>query len=104
MFWVYILISETYGHHYIGHTDDPDRRLAEHNSDENVKYTGAYRPWKMGFKYSVSQIRGEAIIIERYLKRRKSRKLLEKLISLQSNQETLDLFFKKILENRNRER
>jgi predicted GIY-YIG superfamily endonuclease len=48
-YWVYILQSETNGRHYIGHTDNLERRLSEHN-DPNYsgsKTTKRFKgPWK----------------------------------------------------------
>ncbi len=40
MYWVYILENPK-GKFYIGHTDDLQRRLSEHNSGEKIgsKYT-----------------------------------------------------------------
>jgi len=40
------LKSEKNGRHYIGHTGDLKRRLAQHNSGQ-VKSTRAYLPWKL---------------------------------------------------------
>jgi hypothetical protein len=34
MFYVYILYSESADRYYIGHTNDPERRLVEHNTSE----------------------------------------------------------------------
>jgi putative endonuclease len=31
-YWVYILINDLSGKHYIGYTSDPKRRLREHNN------------------------------------------------------------------------
>ena len=45
MFCVYILESEVNGRFYIGYSEQPDRRLLEHNSGK-VKSTRPYRPWK----------------------------------------------------------
>ena len=81
---------------YIGHTDDPDRRLFEHNNTESVTFTSKHRPWNLVFKYPVSESWSDAIIIERYLKRRKGKVLLEKLILKQEDQTFVGSFFKKI--------
>ena len=97
MFYVYILLSERSGHYYIGHTDDPIRRLFEHNHADEVTYTSKYRPWELVFKYPVSGNRSDAIIIERYLKKRKSKTLLNKLILKQEDQSFMRSFIEKIL-------
>ena len=47
MTYVYILQSEAdLSKHYVGITDDPARRLDEHNSGNSV-HTNKYRPWKI---------------------------------------------------------
>jgi len=94
MFYVYILYSTSAGIYYIGHTDDPERRLFEHNNNPNKTFTSKYRPWNMVFKHPISERRSEALKIERYLKNRKSKELLNRLIENQSDGYYLDHFFK----------
>ncbi len=65
MHYVYILRNPE-GKHYIGETEDLDRRLIEHNKD-NGHFTGYNGPWEL----VVSQIcsdRIEARKLERKLK------------------------------------
>ena len=81
MFYVYILYSESADRYYIGHTDEPDRRLEEHNTVIKNSYTAKFRPWIRKACFEVSESRGEAKRVETYLKRMKSRKLIEKLIN-----------------------
>jgi putative endonuclease len=101
MFYIYILNSESAGIYYIGHTDDPERRLFEHNNNPNNTFTSKYRPWNMVFRYPISEGRSEALKIERYLKNRKSKKLVNRLIENQSDGNYVDQLFKKIvLKNR----
>ncbi|MFP4042588.1 MAG: GIY-YIG nuclease family protein [Bacteroidales bacterium] len=38
MFFVYILYSENFDKYYVGHTNNIERRLQEHNSDEFSHY------------------------------------------------------------------
>ncbi|MFM7079126.1 MAG: GIY-YIG nuclease family protein [Bacteroidota bacterium] len=46
MFWTYAIFSEKFNKIHIGHTNDIDRRLAEHNGATDFKYwTTKYRPW-----------------------------------------------------------
>ncbi len=64
---VYILRSELdASKHYVGITDDPERRLAEHNAGKST-HTNKFRPWKVivtiGFADSA-----KATAFERYLK------------------------------------
>jgi putative endonuclease len=97
MFYIYIIYSESADKYYTGHTDDPERRLFEHNNIDKVTYTSKYRPWEIVFIYSISESRSEAIIIERYLKNRKSKIVLKKLIEKQKDTVFLIQFFNKIL-------
>jgi putative endonuclease len=85
MFYVYILYSESAGIYYIGYTDDPERRLFEHNNNPDNTFTSKYRPWEIFFKHPISERRSEASRIERYLKKRKSKELLIRLIENQSD-------------------
>ena len=47
MFYIYIIYSEKADRYYIGHTNDPERRLIEHNTTNEIKFTTKYRPWRM---------------------------------------------------------
>jgi putative endonuclease len=89
MFYIYILYSERYDRYYIGHTNDPARRLAEHNTTEDIKFTTKYRPWRMLLVFKVSETRGEAIKMERFIKRQKSRLFIKGLIEAKDNPEYL---------------
>lgn len=97
MFYVYILYSKSAGIYYIGHTDDPERRLFEHNNSPKRTFTSKFRPWNMISKHPISEKRSEAVKIEKYLKNRKSKELLNRLIENQSNGYYMDQFFMKIL-------
>jgi putative endonuclease len=97
VFYVYILLSESSRYYYIGHSDDPDWRLFEHNNIDKNTYTSKHRPWKQVFKYPVSETRSDAIIIERHLKKRKSKVLLENLILKQKDTSFMERFLRKIL-------
>ena len=81
MFYIYIIYSENADKHYVGHTNDPLRRLKEHNEDIKNSFTSHYRPWVMKKYFPVSESRGEAKQIENYLKRLKSRVYIERLIN-----------------------
>jgi len=100
MFYIYILLSERSGYHYIGHSDDPVRRLSEHNNIDKDTYTSKHRPWKIVFQYPVSETRSDAIIIEKYLKNRKSKVLLKKLVIKKEDKVFLEEFLRKILKKR----
>jgi putative endonuclease len=80
MYYLYILKSEKSGKYYIGHTNDLDRRIKEHNSGQ-TKSTRAGVPWEPVYvkEYETNIEAGKE---ELRLKRMKSRKYIEKLIGL----------------------
>lgn len=79
-FFVYILESVDSGKYYIGHTNDIENRLKDHNRGKNMDaYTYKYRPWKLVYK-ELFQTRKEAIKRERQLKSWKSRVAISKVI------------------------
>jgi putative endonuclease len=47
-----------------------------------VKFTGKFKDWELKAVFMVSEIRADAIKIEKYIKQQKSRLLLEKLIDV----------------------
>ena len=48
MFYVYILTSDKFpDKHYIGLTNNVERRLQEHNLKPSCSYTIKYKPWKL---------------------------------------------------------
>jgi putative endonuclease len=93
MFYIYILYSQSADRYYIGHTDDLVRRIEEHNNIIKNSYTSKFRPWILKASFPVSESRGEARKIEFYLKKMKSRFLIEKLIM---NPDEFDLILKRV--------
>ena len=83
MFYIYIIYSNSADKYYIGHSNDPDRRLEEHNTKPFNTYTSKHRPWIMKATFPVSEDRGQTMKIERYLKKLKSRKIIEQIIEFQ---------------------
>ncbi len=80
MFYIYIIYSESADRHYVGHTNEPARRLEEHNTVIKNSHTFKFRPWVSKACFEVSESSAEARRLENYIKRMKSRKLIEKLI------------------------
>jgi len=72
MFWVYI-VENPAGKLYVGQTNDPDRRLVEHNNPDrgSGKYTHKNRPWQLVHIEEYAS-RAEAVQRERFIKSRKS--------------------------------
>jgi len=76
--FVYVLYSDRTGRHYIGHTNDLDRRFKEHNAGR-VKSTKAGLPWRM-IVYKKYFSRSQARWVERALKH--SKHSLDKFLGL----------------------
>jgi putative endonuclease len=81
MYYLYILYSGTADKYYVGYSNNPGRRLQEHNFSDRITYTSKHRPWVLKAVFSCGEIEGEAMQIEKFIKKQKSRKLIERLIS-----------------------
>jgi len=78
VFYVYVLVSESTGKIYIGHTSNLQRRLAEHNdvSHNRRKFTTHHKgPWNPIY-YETYPTRSDAMKRERFLKSGKGRQWL----------------------------
>lgn len=84
MFYVYILYSPEFDKYYVGYTDDLERRLEEHNSNPKMTYTHKFRPWKLVQYFQVNQSRGDALKMERFIKKMKSRAFIIRLMEEES--------------------
>ena len=71
-YFVYVLISKKNGGCYIGHTNDINRRLEEHNNPESKGFTVRHRPWEL-MHVEEFRSRAEAMRREKYLKSLKNR-------------------------------
>ncbi len=78
MYYLYILYSEKSDKYYVGITAQPHQRLIEHNTSERITYTSKHRPWAMVALFECAKNLGEAMKIERFIKKKKNRKLIEK--------------------------
>ncbi len=78
MFWVYIIKNEEKRKYYIGYTGNLEKRLEYHNKGLNK----STRKLKWTLVYSKEfKTKREAILTERFIKKQKSRKFIEKLIT-----------------------
>jgi len=75
---MYILWSEKTGRYYVGHTNDLERRLAEHNRVKG-KYTDTGIPWNVVYTENFNS-KTEAYAREQYIKSRKSKDFVKQLI------------------------
>jgi putative endonuclease len=81
IYYIYFLYSETADKYYVGHSQDPWKRLEQHLSNSGNKFTGSYHDWKLKAVFEVSGVRGEADKIEKFIKRQKSKELLKKMLA-----------------------
>jgi putative endonuclease len=84
MFYAYILFSATLNKYYVGSTGDMlEERIRKHNVNHKG-FTGGIGDWEL--KYAETyETKTEALKRENAIKKWKSRKLIEKLISKQSS-------------------
>ncbi len=80
MYYVYILYSPKYDRYYVGHTNDVSRRLEQHNNDVKMTYTHKFRPWRLKTFFEIDGTRGDAVKLERYIKKLKSRNVIKRLV------------------------
>jgi putative endonuclease len=78
-YYVYILYSEKCERYYVGHSDNVERRLEEHNSGRGGKYTKSCKPWRLVYN-EIYENKALAVNREMDIKKKKSRKFIEKLI------------------------
>ncbi len=76
---VYVLYSKKFNRYYIGHTNNIERRIAEHNEGIS-RSTAPYRPWELLATEKTSS-RSEAMRIEKYLKSLKNKTRLQEYIA-----------------------
>jgi putative endonuclease len=82
MFFVYILYSKVKDKYYVGQTDNLETRLASHNSGISP-YTSIASDWEIVY-FEEYATRTETRKRENVIKRKKSRKYIESLLSASS--------------------
>jgi putative endonuclease len=80
MFYIYILQSLKSDITYIGYSESPTERLNQHNTKEEGTFSSKHKPWELKAVFEVGT-RSEAVLFERFIKKQKSKKLIEKLIN-----------------------
>ncbi len=76
MHHVYLLLSEKDRHWYLGYTEDPFRRIEDHNSGKNIS-TRHGRPWKLIY-FEAYLDKRDALGRERFLKSGSGHRFLKK--------------------------
>lgn len=79
-YFVYIPYSKKFNKFYIDQTPNVERRILQHNVFEENTSTSKYRPWILNLALKVSD-RSTAMKIEQYIKGRKSKIYINKLIA-----------------------
>ena len=90
MHFVYILYSPGSDRFYVGETADPDQRLEHHRAGQS-RYTRRAADWVRVFLMSTPTQR-DAKIVERRIKRSKSRASIVRWIQGADNQEKSDVW------------
>ena len=78
-YYLYILHSDKLDRYYVGISSDPENRLGYHNTLQKG-WTVRGRPWQLVYQREFAD-RIEAGKYERWLKRQKSRALLQKIVA-----------------------
>jgi putative endonuclease len=82
MYYLYILYSVNANRYYVGHSSNPWTRLEQHLNNGGDKYTGSYKDWTLQAVFEVSANKGDADRIEKFIKRQKSRRFIEKMLEV----------------------
>ncbi|PHN95092.1 hypothetical protein CSC80_07130 [Maribacter sp. 6B07] len=79
-FTTYIIYSKTLNRYYVGSTENIDTRLLRHNNGNGSTYTKKANDWVLKWQRDF-KTRLETVSFELLIKRKKSRKYIEYLIS-----------------------
>ena len=80
MHYLYIIYSHAADRYYIGETINLPKRLQDHNNHKFKKsFTKAADDWKIVLEAELKS-KEEAVFLEQFIKRMKSRKFIEKII------------------------
>ena len=85
MYYVYILFSQRLNIFYKGITQNPDKRLQEHNNDLS-RFTAGKGPWELVYLEEVSS-KKEALIREKPIKKLNRKSIILLLQKYSDNQE-----------------
>jgi len=81
-YFIYIIYSPCIDRYYVGYSSNPWNRLNQHNTNSKDKYTGKTSDWILRSIFE-AQDESAAIQFERFIKKQKSRKLIEQLCDSQ---------------------
>ncbi|MEP6845511.1 MAG: GIY-YIG nuclease family protein [Panacibacter sp.] len=70
MYYIYIIYSASADKYYLGYSNDPQRRLTEHNTKPFNTYTSKHRPWILNAVFQCREI--ERVLKVEYITSRTS--------------------------------
>ena len=88
LYYIYILYSQTSNLYYVGYTYEYKRRLKQHNESTNNTYTSKHRPWIIKAIFECGNNEADAMRIEKFIKRQKSKIFLQNLINSEPSELT----------------
>ena len=84
MYYIYILYSPSADRYYVGQTQDYLARLEQHNTGDRADtFTCKHRPGELAAVFSCGEDRSVAMRIEHFIKKQKSRRLIERLLDVE---------------------
>jgi len=89
MFYIYILFSKSANKYYVGHSNNVDRRLFEHNNPIFKTFTSKFIPWELVFAFEIGENRAIAMKAEKIIKNKKSKQYILKLIESEEERNLL---------------
>ena len=66
--------------YYVGYSNNYELRLKEHNQSEKNTYTSKHRPWVIKAVFECGNNKAEAVRLEKFIKKQKSKIFLQKRI------------------------
>jgi putative endonuclease len=79
MHYIYILYSLASDISYIGYSENPWERTVQHNTKEEGTFSSKHKPWELKAVFEAGAS-SDAVLLERFIKKQKSKRLIEKLI------------------------
>ena len=98
MYYIYFLHSKTHDKNYVGFTQNVQKRIVQHNSNNNLhSFTSKFKPWELIGYFCVGDSKHDAMKVERFIKKQKSRKFNQRVISSVDDKEFIDKLVNDIL-------
>ena len=88
LYYIYILYSQTSDLYYVGYTNNYQRRLRQHNEPEKNTYTSKHRPWFIKAIFECRNNEADAIRLEKFIKKQKSKIFLQRFIDSETSELT----------------